>query len=276
MQASSAYTPSRGYALLPQALDAAELAGIEAALAELMAFADARLRGSDQPWPGPQEAPIVVAERSDPLKVCRVEHLVGSSPAFARLAAERLRPWAEAAAGQPMALFKDKCNLKQPGGGAFRPHQDITAYKGFGPAFHLTVAIVLDDATVENGCLEFAPHYLEELSTPREAGEPGRALDAYEGGPRNGDVVDELAERLTWESTPARRGDVVLFDSYVPHRSDVNATGSTRRMFFFTFNPLAEGDHYARYYAMKRSEPDNPIFHVSTPTAHASLAAVSE
>ena len=48
-------------------------------------------------------------------------------------------------------------------------------------------------------------------------------------------------------------GDVVLFDSYLPHRSDANATDGWRRSAYITFNRAAEGDFHERYYETKRA-----------------------
>ena len=51
---------------------------------------------------------------------------------------------------------------------------------------------------------------------------------------------------------PSRPGDVVFFDSYVPHRSGPNLTAEARRVLYVTYNRLSEGDHRTRYYADKR------------------------
>ena len=47
-------------------------------------------------------------------------------------------------------------------------------------------------------------------------------------------------------------GDIVLFDSYLPHRSFTNASDTWRRSAYLTFNRAAEGDLHAAYYAKKR------------------------
>ena len=96
----------------------------------------------------------------------------------------------------------------------------------------------------------------------------GRPLLAFfNGGPRNGDIADEIVARLKWQAVEVSPCDLVLFDSFVPHRSAPNATSSPRRAMFLTYAPAAEGDWYARYYADKRANYDDPKFHVSTPTA---------
>jgi 2-aminoethylphosphonate dioxygenase len=51
---------------------------------------------------------------------------------------------------------------------------------------------------------------------------------------------------------PTAPGDVVFFDSYVPHRSGPNLSSEPRRVLYVTYNRLADGDQRARYYADKR------------------------
>ena len=142
---------------------------------------------------------------------------------------------------------------------------------------HVTAAVFLDDATSENGCLNFPVDYLAdvaEVETEDNQTLLGKlpVLPSYDGGPDNGNIKREVCEQIRWQEVPAKRGDVVLFDSYVPHYSEKNNSSKTRRAMFFTFSPAADGDFYEDYYSMKRNEFDNPKFHVATPTAHSKIA----
>lgn len=218
---------------------------------------------------------IVVPEIDDLLKVCRYEYISGCSEAINTQIVPKLKQYIEELTGSEFLLFKDKCNAKNPGG-AFDPHQDVIAYDQFKPAYHVTAAIFLDDATVENGCLHFPENYLEDvadLDFPLTDTPLGKlpVLASYDGGPGNGNIRQEICDKICWNLVPAKRGDVVLFDSYVPHYSEKNNSDKTRRAMFFTFNAAADGNYYQDYYAMKRNEFDNPKFHVATPTAHAKL-----
>ena len=58
--------------------------------------------------------------------------------------------------------------------------------------------------------------------------------------------------RILCAACPTRPGDAVFFDSYVPHRSEANATAAPRRVLYVTYNRRADGDHRVRYYADKR------------------------
>jgi ectoine hydroxylase-related dioxygenase (phytanoyl-CoA dioxygenase family) len=46
-------------------------------------------------------------------------------------------------------------------------------------------------------------------------------------------------------------GDVIFFDSYVPHGSPANTGDRSRRNIFLTFNRKSDGDMRSRYYREK-------------------------
>lgn len=139
--------------------------------------------------------------------------------------------------GEPAQLFKDKINYKLPGGAGFEAHQDIQAGWDKYCALQLTVVVHLDAATPENGCLEIA------------RGAPRRRLIGESWRPLAG---GEIAG-LEFVPIPAQPGDLLCFDSYVPHRSAPNASASARRVLYLTYNPRSAGDHYERYFADKRA-----------------------
>ncbi len=216
---------------------------------------------------------IVVPEAADEMQVCRFEYLQGAHPAFRTFVSKRVAPVIEGLAGETFVPFKDKENEKHPGGGAFGAHQDFAAYQAFGPRYNITAMLTIDPATRANGCLEFAQGWKDRAR--EEAGWVERWVDDNpllrfnDGGPKHGDVVAEIEAALAWRIVETNPGDLVLFDSYVPHRSSPNGSSASRRAMFLTFNAAREGDWYTRYYADKRENFDDPKFHVSTPTAHA-------
>ncbi len=138
--------------------------------------------------------------------------------------------------GEPAVLFKDKINFKMPGGDGFKAHQDVQAGWDRYASLHITLLLSIDPATTENGCLELVPgaHRTGLL------GEMWKPLDDAAGG-------------LVYRAYPTRPGDVVVFDSYVPHRSARNLTDKPRRVLYVTYNRASEGDHRAQYYADKRA-----------------------
>lgn len=143
-----------------------------------------------------------------------------------------LSRWTAELMGGPVVLFKDKINFKMPGGAGFKAHQDQQAgWSTYAPLF-ATAMVTLDAATVENGCLEIA------------AGRHREGLIGQQWVP-----LEE--QGLSLEVIPTAPGDVIFFDSYVPHASKANLTASPRRILYITYNLAREGDHRERYFADK-------------------------
>ena len=94
------------------------------------------------------------------------------------------------------------------------------------------------------------------------------------GGPQNGDIISAVQKGMKWTTVLGKRGDVLFFESYVPHKSATNLSRNSRRIIFLTFNALAEGDLYTQCYRAKRADFGNPVFHISTPTQHSAQVAI--
>lgn len=132
-------------------------------------------------------------------------------------------------------LLKDKINFKQSGGGGFTAHVDEPAYFGLSSAF-CTAMIAVDDATLENGCLEVAPGV--EMS--------------WDDDTRTDTVLTSEEENaLTWLPLPAKRGSAIFFTGRIPHRSAANMSMKQRRAIFLTFNRAADGDRRSEYFDTK-------------------------
>lgn len=138
--------------------------------------------------------------------------------------------------GEPAVLFKDKINFKMPGGDGFKPHQDQQAGWSTYASLFVTALVAIDAASPENGCLELC------------AGHHTRGLIGKEWTP----LTEEEMTGMVFTPQPTEPGDVIFFDSFVPHRSGPNLTAEPRRVLYVTYNRLAEGDHRERYYADKR------------------------
>ena len=106
----------------------------------------------------------------------------------------------------------------------------------YGHSLYITVLISVDATTLANGCLEVVPgRHLEGLFGPKEA-----------------PIPDEVVATFDWEQVETAPGDIVFFDSYVPHRSGPNHTDQPRRVLYVTYNKLSEGEVRERYFADKR------------------------
>ena len=142
----------------------------------------------------------------------------------------------EALFGEEAVLFKEKINFKLSGGGGFEPHQDVQAGWDDYASVYITAMVSIDETTEENGCLEMGKwdHRYEmigELWAP---------------------LTDAQLKGVEFVPCPTKAGDVVYFDSFVPHRSAPNLTATPRRVLYITYNKLSEGDHREQYYADKR------------------------
>ena len=116
--------------------------------------------------------------------------------------------------GEDAVLFKEKINFKMPGGDGFKPHQDSQAGWGDYADFFISVMVCIDEATIENGCLQLvAKHHRQGLFREWEP------------------LTDEDMDGMEFVPYPTQPGDVVFFDCYAPHGSEPNMTDSTRRLY---------------------------------------------
>jgi len=106
----------------------------------------------------------------------------------------------------------------------------------YGQTLHISTLITIDEATIDNGCLEvvYGKHKQGKL-----------AADWKE-------IPGDVVSTLQFVPVQTKPGDIVFFDSYVPHRSGPNLTQKPRRVLYATYAKLVEGDWRDKYYADKR------------------------
>ena len=167
----------------------------------------------------------------------RIEDLTPYHVGFKRLFTEgRLVNAISQVLGEHAILFKDKINFKLAGGDGFKAHQDAQAGWNVYAKYFVTALVSIDPSTEENGCLEIAP------------GWHAKGLIGDEWTP-----LDHVATAdMSFVAYPTRPGDVLLFDSYAPHRSGPNQTDQPRRVVYVTYNRESEGNHRVQYFADKR------------------------
>ena len=136
---------------------------------------------------------------------------------------------------EPAVLYKEKINYKYPGGGGYAAHQDALAYEFVD--FHITSLISVDPATPESGCLYFTP---------------GRHQEGFIALDEKGCVSPETAASMAWIAVPTAPGDILLFGSYIPHKSPANRSNEPRRIIYLTYNAKSQGDWREKYYDDKR------------------------
>ena len=142
--------------------------------------------------------------------------------------------------GDKPKLFKDKVNFKLPGSRADKLHQDQAAGWNSYADFFVTWTVAIDANMLDN-----AP-----ISVMR-SGNYKRNLMNEQWMPLSNEdpPYQPQDEFMVCEAEP---GDVLIFDSFVPHGSPPNTSARSRRNLFLTFNRASAGDHRASYYADKQ------------------------
>ena len=170
---------------------------------------------------------------------CRVAHFLEDAPRLKEvLVGNKIMSLVAQCLGAAGILFKEKINLKLAGGQGFGSHQDVPAFDLFGQSQHLTVMVSLDAANERNGCLEVAKVEHCETILPMNA---DRTL------------AQHVVESLTWQSVETEPGDIVIFNSFSPHRSGVNQSLQSRRAIYVTYAKASDGNHRAKYFQQKRA-----------------------
>jgi len=117
--------------------------------------------------------------------------------------------------GEPIRLFQDMAMVKPPGGREKPWHQDHAYFNLTLDTPVLGVWIALGSATLENGCMHFL------------AGghRPGPRLHFMK---RDWQLCDTDLEPEVQTAAPMEAGDVLIFDSKLPHGTPTNHTQSQR------------------------------------------------
>ena len=140
--------------------------------------------------------------------------------------------------GEEAVIYKEKINFKLPHGSGFSAHQDQPAYVSFGLPKFITVLLPIDPNTRQSGGLDMVRGVHKEKKT-------------YDQNP-DGSLKSDVEAKFEWIPVDGKAGDVIFFDSYVPHRSDVNKSNFTRRNLYLTYNTLSSGSYREKYYEEKR------------------------
>jgi len=174
-----------------------------------------------------------------PKLLCRIENFAQYNPGMDFiLNGDKLVNMCTDLFNERAIMYKEKINYKLPGGAGFAPHQDVAAgWWMYKQTIHMSCLVSIDPATIENGCLEVVRG--EHMS--------GMMSDDWK------EIPAGACEKLKWESIPTEPGDVLFFDSYVPHKSAPNMTQKSRRVLYVTYAKTSEGDFRDRYYADKRA-----------------------
>ena len=162
--------------------------------------------------------------------LCRTEYIINNHAKMKHiLTSGKLPNIIENIYGKSVLLYKEKINYKYPNTGAYKPHQDITAYPNSNN--HITCLISLCNTNILNGCLQFSNVNKNEILEHK-----------------NGIIQNDLK----WKNCPMNFGDIVLFNSYIPHKSGINKSKNPRKSLYITYNDAEEGDLREEYYENKK------------------------
>jgi ectoine hydroxylase-related dioxygenase (phytanoyl-CoA dioxygenase family) len=137
------------------------------------------------------------------------------NPVFVTAAAQLL--------GGPVRFWHDQLFCKPPRhGGVVAWHQDYSYWTRTEPMAHLTCWIALDDATVENGCLQYVPrsHRWSLLPITGLAG----GMDAI-----NKVLTEEQRSQFQPVAIELRRGEASFHHPLMVHGSSENRSNRPRR-----------------------------------------------
>ena len=174
-------------------------------------------------------------------KLCRTEDLIKHSKINKILTTGSITDIVSQMFDKEAVLYKEKINYKYPNTGLYRAHQDITAYPN--SKNHITALINLCPTNKDNGAIEFSPLCLNNYNN-------NEVLNHNDG------VI--IQEDLKW-TVPINTnfGDIILFDSYIPHRSYINKSINPRTALYVTYNSIDEGYLRDEYYNMKKKTLKN-------------------
>lgn len=220
----------RGYAVLRGVLGAAECEQARQESDRLMALCGADREGYAARLE--LEADHLAPEHRTGMDtvIRKIEPISDLSPFFAQMAQrDALAGPARAVFDDDVRLFEDKLNLKLPGGSPYPWHQDWSCCWRAHTDELATCFVYLDDADLTNGCLQVIPG--SHLGRPVH---PFRGNGHFEVDPS---CVDEsLAVPV-----PLAAGDMIVFDPYLLHFSDLNRGATPRRAIIYTYLPARLG-----------------------------------
>lgn len=187
-------------------------------------------RTKDVPWM-PYEEVNARGERV----LCRTENFIPYHRGFTSLLrGPKLLDLLAQLSSQPMLLFKEKINYKLSGSGGFAPHIDATAYTHVKIIKHLTVLIAVDATDMSNGGLEVVPKS-HEMDVPIS--------------PEDNCIEKGWVKEKEWVPVELQAGEMLVFGSYLAHRSGPNRSEKDRKAIYATYNLASEGDLHDPYYA---------------------------
>ena len=191
------------------------------------------------------DTPFKQGSDNKPMILIRIEKFIETSPYLESIINNpSVHSLLKQLFGESALLLKEKINFKPPGAPPDLLHQDSQAgWDDYGSEF-VSVLIAVEDSNRTNACVEFDNS------------------GCYING-----LAGSLWEPLTLRDIPnaemipieTKAGDMILFNSYVPHGSEANISDKRRCNIYLTYNKASDGNHRLSYFSEKRENypPNN-------------------
>ena len=75
---------------------------------------------------------------------------------------------------------------------------------------------------------------------------------------KDGTLDRDWVDRQVWRPIEMQPGDLLFFDSYVPHRSGPNRSDRPRRALYVTYNRASDGDYREANTSRRSARPSRP------------------
>ncbi|KAK5459878.1 hypothetical protein LTS15_004007 [Exophiala xenobiotica] len=191
-------------------------------------------------WPTAEDSPWMPYEeinaRGEKV-LCRTENYADSHPDFnGLLRGRKLLGILSQVSGEEMLLFKEKINYKLAGSGSFAAHIDSSAYTHIKNVKHLTILLAVDPSSMSNGGLEVVKGS-HKMNVPIG---------------KDNCIEPQWATRQIWTPVTLEPGHLLVFGSYLAHRSGANHSTNDRKAIYATYNCAKEGDMHDQYYAHRK------------------------
>jgi len=180
--------------------------------------------------------------------LCRTENYAASHAGLnGLLRGHKLLGVLRELSGEDMVLFKEKINYKLSGSGGFAAHVDSTAYTHVKKIKHLAILMAVDLSNMTNGGLEVV-RGSHNMSVPIAA---------------DNCIEPSWIAQQEWTPVELEAGQVLIFGSYLAHRSAANTSSQDRKALYATYNRASEGDLHDQYY--ERRKVEYPPSHLRKP-----------
>jgi len=232
----------RGYFVLREAFDGAEIDALTAELDPLAEAANEALRAADE-GPGISK-PDRITFRPHAVKVSEVARAFSRHPVITGLVHDLV--------GDDVRLYWDQLVYKHPGMAEEFPWHQDNGYTFIEPQQYLTCWVALTPATLDNGCPWVVPGW--HLGGTLRHRWTALGFECLQG-------VDNA------EPLPLEAGDVAVFSSLTPHRTGPNLTQAIRKAYILQYaadgttiyprggSPMAADAPGRQYWVLKNGEP---------------------